>query len=98
MPTDIPNDVSLDDIRTTIDALDRRIVGLIAERQQWVVAAGALKKDEHGVRDPARVEAVVAKVRGLAEAEGASPDVVERAYRALIAAFIDLELAHHREA
>ena len=98
MPSDIPSDATLDDVRANIDRLDRSIVGLIAERQQWVVAAGALKKDEDAVRAPARVEEVIAKVRALAEDEGTSPDVVERAYRALITAFIDLELAHHRGA
>ena len=39
---------------------------------------------------------VVDKVRALAnEAAAASPDVVERTYRAMIAAFIDLELSAH---
>ena len=98
MPSDISLDATLDEVRANIDRLDRRIVGLIAERQQWVLAAGALKKDEDAVRAPARVEQVIAKVRGLAEDEGASPEIVERAYRALISAFIDLELAHHRAA
>ena len=87
---------TLESVRTNIDALDRSIVGLIAERQKWVVAAASLKKDEDGVRAPARVEQVIAKVRGLAAEVGASPDVVERTYRALIAAFIDLELERHR--
>ena len=89
-------DAPLDEIRAQIDSLDRRIVHLIAERQQCVIAAGALKKDEQAVRAPARVEQVIAKVRDLAEDSGASPDVVEQCYRALIGAFIDLELGHHR--
>lgn len=93
--TDPPATTSLDEVRLRIDSLDRRIVELIAERQQWVAAAGSLKKDEQAVRAPARVEQVIAKVRGLAEDAGASPEVVEAAYRALIAAFIDLELDHH---
>ncbi len=88
--------VGLDEVREQIDALDRRIVGLIAERQTCVETAGRLKKDEQAVRAPARVEQVVAKVRTLAEDAGASPDVVERTYRALIAAFVDLELDTHR--
>ena len=83
-------------VRAEIDALDRRIVALIAERQRWVVAAGSLKKDEDGVRAPARVEQVIGRVRLLAETAGASPDVVEHTYRALIAAFIALELDEHR--
>ena len=88
--------VTIEEVRAQIDSLDRRIVELIAERQQWVVAAGSLKKDEQAVRAPARVEQVIDKVRALADSAGASPDVVERSYRALIAAFIDLELDQHR--
>ena len=89
-------EANIDAVRAEIDALDRRIVELIAERQKWVVVAGSLKKNEDAVRAPARVEQVIAKVRALAVEAGASPEVVERTYRALIAAFIDLELDHHR--
>ena len=96
--TDPHRTPAIETVRSEIDALDRQIVALIAERQQWVIAAGALKKDEEAVRAPARVEQVITKVRDLAEAAGASPDVVERTYRALIAGFIDLELTHHRAA
>lgn len=88
--------VTLASVRQNIDSLDRRIVRLIAERQQWVVRAGSLKTDEQAVRAPARVEQVIAKVRALAEEAGASPEVVEAAYRALVSAFIELELDHHR--
>ncbi|QIM19570.1 chorismate mutase [Leucobacter coleopterorum] len=87
---------TIEEVRSKIDSLDRRIVELIAERQGWVVTAGSLKKDEQEVRAPARVEQVIAKVRALAEEAGASPEVVERTYRELIAAFIDLELVHQR--
>lgn len=38
---------------------------------------------------------MIAKVRGIAEETGASPQVVERVYRAMIAAFIDEELSVH---
>lgn len=85
-------------VRSRIDELDARIVGLIAERQRWVETAGRLKADEGAVRAPSRVEQVIAKVQAFADGAGASPDVVERTYRAMIAAFIDLELKTHREA
>jgi isochorismate pyruvate lyase len=39
-----------------------------------------------------RVEQVIARLRTVATEVGASPDVAERTYRAMIAAFIDLEL------
>ncbi|KKI22780.1 MULTISPECIES: chorismate mutase [Leucobacter] len=83
---------SLSEVRNAIDDLDRQIIARIAERQQWVVEAGKLKKDEEGVRAPDRVAQVIGKVRGLAVEAGASPDVVEKAYRALIAGFVELEL------
>ncbi len=96
MPT--PEDtrrLTLEKVRAEIDAIDQQIVALIAERQQWVVTAGKLKKSEQAVRAPARVEQVIRKVSQLAEQNGASTDVVERTYRALISAFIELELEHH---
>ncbi len=89
---------ALADVRRRIDAIDRRMVALIAERQACVVRAGSLKADAAAVRAPARVEQVIARVRALAVEQGASPDVVEVTYRALIGAFISLELDVHRGA
>lgn len=85
----------IENVRAEIDELDRKIVELISVRQQWVQEAGKLKVDRADVRAPDRVEKVIVKVRSLAEASGAAPDVVERTYRAMIAAFIDLELSVH---
>ncbi|PPF74963.1 chorismate mutase [Pseudoclavibacter sp. Z016] len=85
------------DIRRAIDALDARIVELIGERQRWVERAAVAKRgqDTGAVRAPARVEQVIAKVRALAEQGGSSPAVVEASYRAMIGAFIELELRQH---
>lgn len=90
--------LSIEDVRAEIDALDQAIVNLITRRQRWVVEAGTLKQDHDAVRAPDRVEKVIAKVRALAEGAGASPEVVERTYRAMIAAFIDLEMTVHENA
>jgi isochorismate pyruvate lyase len=84
---------SLAEVRVNIDRLDREIVALLAERGQYVAEAGRFKKDPAAVSAPARVEAIVARVRGLAQADGLAPDVAERTYRALIAAFEDYERA-----
>lgn len=86
-------ELDLTDVRAAIDVLDERIVALLGERQGWVEQAGRLKQGhpDAAVRAPARAEAVVERVRALAGPAGASPEVVERTYRALIAAFIDLE-------
>lgn len=99
MTAEVPE---LDEIRANIDATDREIISLIARRQRWVEAAGLAKaasaQPSDAVRAPARVEAVIAKVRAEALSAGASPEVVEATYRAMIAAFITLELDVHAEA
>ncbi len=86
---------SIDDVRQRIDLIDREIVALLAQRGQWVTQAAAFKKTTDDVRAPARVEQVIAKVRTIATDVGASPEVVERVYRAMISAFIDQELCVH---
>jgi len=86
---------SIEDVRTHIDHIDQRLVALLAQRGHLVAQAAAFKKTSDDVRAPARVEQVIAKVRGIAGDTGASPEVVERVYRAMIAAFIDEELQVH---
>jgi isochorismate pyruvate lyase len=89
---------SLDDIRAAIDMLDAKIVSLMALRQGLVEQAGRSKRDQadDAVRAPRRVEAVIGRVREHAAASGASPEVVEATYRAMIGAFVDIELAVKR--
>jgi len=84
---------TLGEVRSHIDALDRQIVALIAERGQYVAEAGRFKKDPAAVSAPARVEAIVARVKAMAAQDNLAPEVAERTYRALIAAFEDYERA-----
>ncbi|WP_415771522.1 chorismate mutase [Pseudomonas sp. LB3P38] len=86
---------SLEDVRQNIDRLDHQMVTLLAERGAYVAQAARFKKDTDAVKAPARVEQVIAKVRALAEDAGASPEVTEQVYRAMIAAFIEQELSEH---
>ena len=68
-----------------------QIVRLLAERGGYVLAAARFKASAAEVRAPQRVEQVIARVRALAERQGAMPDVVERIYRELIEAFTEAE-------
>ncbi|WP_426141077.1 chorismate mutase [Pseudomonas sp. DWP3-1-2] len=86
---------SIEEVRQHIDRIDRDVVALLARRGNLVTQAAAFKKTAEDVRAPARVEQVISKVRAIADDAGASPDVVERVYRAMIAAFIDEELKAH---
>ncbi|WP_410816790.1 chorismate mutase [Micromonospora sp. 050-3] len=88
---------TLTEIRARIDELDRELVGLLARREALVRLAAPLKSDAQAVRAPDRVAQVVARVRTLAGEAGAEPDLIERIYRGMIQAFIDMETdEHHR--
>ena len=50
------------ELRGAIDALDARLVALLAVRQAYIERAAQLKTGREQVRDPERIEEVVAKV------------------------------------
>ena len=78
-------------MRENIDRVDRQIIQLMAERGKYVAEAGRFKSDPAAVSAPARVEAIIAKVRRIASEDGLAETVAERTYRAMIAAFEDYE-------
>lgn len=91
----IENCQSIENVRTNIDRIDRQIVTLLAERDAYVKQAAKFKKTTADVEAPRRVEQVISKVTVLAKELGADPEVTEQVYRAMIAAFINAELAEH---
>ncbi len=88
---DVPASANLAEVRARIDALDERIVRLLAERFAYAVQAAGFKRDAAEVPAPERVEQVIAHVRKIASESGAPAGAVEQVYRALIAAMIDIE-------
>lgn len=83
---------NLADVRANIDRLDDEIVRLIAERAMYVKDAARFKRDAFQVSAPARQAQVFEKTRALAQRhnQGFSnlEQVVDAAYRAMVAAFI----------
>ena len=79
------------DVRRNIDALDDRIVALVAERSAYVAQAARIKQSAGDIVDPVRIEFIIDRVRAQARAAGAPEAVLEAAYRAMIAASIDFE-------
>jgi isochorismate pyruvate lyase len=71
-------------LRAAIDALDTRLVALLAVRQSYMDRAAILKTTRDEVRDPARIEEVVAKVLAEAKRVGLSPAIAEPVWRTLI--------------
>lgn len=75
---------SMAEVRQGVDALDRALVALIAERQRYMDAAARIKPDRDAVHDEARVQDVVSKVLAAAQAAGLSRDIAEPVWRILI--------------
>ena len=100
-PTIIPVDarvapedcLTMAEVRHGVDALDRALVRLLAERQRYMDAAARIKPDRSVVHDDARIEDVVAKVLATAEAAGLSPAIAEPVWRLLIDRCIAHEFA-----
>jgi len=88
---------NLDEVRDGIDAIDRQIVGLLAERSGYIEQAARLKHSADEIEIPARVEEVVNNVRGLATEYGMSPDIAEDVYRVMVARFIEFEMQTYRQ-
>lgn len=75
---------TMTEVRQGVDALDRALVALLAERQRYMDAAARIKPDRDAVHDDARIEDVVAKVLVSAEAHHLSRDIAEPVWRLLI--------------
>ncbi|NUS62373.1 MAG: chorismate mutase [Saccharothrix sp.] len=93
--SDSPLPTSLSEVRARIDVIDSELVRLLAQRQGLVRAAASFKADDQAVRAPDRVAQVIASARERAQAAGLEPAVAEAVWRAMIDAFIELELAEH---
>ena len=72
------------EVRQGVDALDRALVTLLAERQRYMDAAARIKQARTAVRDEARIEEVVAKVKAEARRQGLSETIAEPVWRLLI--------------
>jgi len=78
--------MSLEDLRKKIDETDARIVRLLAERVRIAEEIGKEKKEQRKqVEDKAREKVVLEKVKGIAQQENVSSEIVESIYRQIIA-------------
>ena len=86
---------SMTEVRQGVDALDRALVALLAERQRYMDAAARIKPNRDAVFDQARIDDVVAKVLKAAGPAGLSPDIAEPVWRLLIDRCIAHEFAKY---
>ena len=72
-------------LRSRIDAIDERIIWLLAARQRLTDAMAAFKTAD-AVRDDQRIAAVLSRMRSQADALDLCPDLVERIWGLLMEA------------
>jgi isochorismate pyruvate lyase len=78
----------MNELRAAIDSLDARLVALLAVRQAYIERAAQLKTGRDQVRDPERIEEVVARVIAEGRKAGLSAAIAEPVWRTLIEASI----------
>ena len=89
------------EVRRAINAMDDVLVPLLVERVGYMTQAARIKQQASQVRDEARIEDIVRRVRAHAAAQGGHPDVIEQIYRSMMEAciaFEEREFARFREA
>lgn len=93
--TDIDDIPDMPSVRAEIDALDERLIAMLAQRSRLIDRAARIKTVESlPARIDWRVEEVVANARRHAAREGLDPDLIEALWRQIIDAAIDQEDRH----
>jgi len=89
---DLTPNSAMPELRARIDALDARLVALLAERSALIDEAARIKLRERlPARIDSRVEEVAANARRLAAQKGLDPDLAERLWRVMMDHFIAQE-------
>ena len=84
---------TMQDVRAGVDALDRELVALIAERARYMEAAARIKPSREVVRDEWRINDVIAKVTAEAEKRGLAVEIAEPVWRELVERSIAYEFS-----
>jgi isochorismate pyruvate lyase len=83
---------TLDELRVQIDAIDEEIISLLTTRFGYTCSAHRFKTNEYEIRDPARVEQVLEKVKYKAQKNGFDEQVTKQVYEILIQYCIEEQL------
>lgn len=79
---------SLEEIRKSIDVIDKRIIDSLAQRSEYVKAASKYKKTAADVSAADRVTAMLRLRRVWAQENGLDPDFIEHLFENVVKYFI----------
>lgn len=72
-------------IRDKIDAIDKKLINLLAKRTEFVVELGEIKKQKNlPIGDKNREMEILAGVQKLAEKHGLNPQFIKKLYAEII--------------
>ena len=83
--------MTMAEVRSGVDEIDRQIVALIARRFRYMDAAARIKPDRDAVRDEWRKTDVKTKVDAAASAAGVDRALMDRLYEDLVETSIAYE-------
>ena len=72
---------NMDELRKELDLLDNELIKLVSKRFKFIEQAAIIKDDISKIRDNERIEAIIVRLRNLAEINDISPDIVEKLWR-----------------
>jgi chorismate mutase len=82
-------------IRAELDAVDRRLVEVLADRSRLIEEVIAFKRERSmGVVDRRREDEMLARIEEVATSSGLDPRIARNVLRAVIDAFTLLEVEH----
>ncbi|WP_291845359.1 chorismate mutase [Maricaulis sp.] len=84
---------TMQEVREGVDALDRELVALIAQRARYMEAAARIKPSRDVVRDEWRINDVISKVSREAQAIGLAVEIAEPVWRELVERSIAYEFS-----
>ena len=82
---------AMEEVRASVDDIDRRIVALIARRFAFMDAAARIKGNREAVRDERRKAEVIANVKTAAADHGLDTELMGRLYEDLVESSIAYE-------
>ena len=82
---------NIDEVRNEIDAIDKKVIELLAKRLQYVTEIVRFKKDEVDIIAKQRYTEVLLVRREWAARAGLDPIVIENMYKHLIGYFIEVQ-------
>jgi isochorismate pyruvate lyase len=74
----------LKDVRAAVNALDRKLIKLLARRQQYALAALRFKRDRKDVGDPKHRRAMFVQRKTWAESAKVNPRMTQKIFQAIV--------------